>query len=138
MTRNNSNLSGALQAPNSKLSHPALGTSNSVRRLPTPHSALGTAIMRPLQKTIGRENYSMRQQRGVALSLVIALIYLPLIPLRTVAQKSDRDEEMMARIRKEGMDHSQILKTMHMLADVYGPRLTGSPNHKHAAEWALK
>jgi hypothetical protein len=80
----------------------------------------------------------MRQQRGVALSLVIALIYLPLIPLRTVAQKSDRDEEMMARIRKEGMDHSQILKTMHMLADVYGPRLTGSPNHKHAAEWALK
>ena len=80
----------------------------------------------------------MRQQRALALSLVIALIYLPLIPLRTVAQKSDRDEEMMARIRKEGMEHSQILKTMHMLADVYGPRLTGSPNHKHAAEWALR
>jgi carboxypeptidase Q len=25
-----------------------------------------------------------------------------------------------------------------MLADVYGPRLTGSPNHKNAAEWAIK
>ena len=36
------------------------------------------------------------------------------------------------------MEHSQILKTMHMLADVYGPRLTGSPNHKRAAEWAIK
>ncbi|MGH9956658.1 MAG: M20/M25/M40 family metallo-hydrolase [Pyrinomonadaceae bacterium] len=36
------------------------------------------------------------------------------------------------------MEHSQILKTMHMLTDVYGPRLTGSPNHKRAAEWAIK
>lgn len=36
------------------------------------------------------------------------------------------------------MEHLQIMKTMHMLADVYGPRLTGSPNHKQAAEWAIK
>jgi hypothetical protein len=27
---------------------------------------------------------------------------------------------------------------MHFLTDVYGPRLTGSPNHKNAAEWAIK
>ena len=27
---------------------------------------------------------------------------------------------------------------MHFLTDVYGPRLTGSPNHKAAAEWAVK
>jgi hypothetical protein len=26
---------------------------------------------------------------------------------------------------------------MHHLTDVYGPRLTGSPNHKAAAEWAI-
>ena len=80
----------------------------------------------------------MLQQRALALSLVIALACLSLVPPGTVAQKSDRDEEMIARIRKEGMEHSQILKTMHMFTDVYGPRLTGSPNHKHAAEWALK
>jgi hypothetical protein len=80
----------------------------------------------------------MRQQRALALSLVIALFCLPLVEPRTIAQKSDRDEEIIARIRKEGMEHSQILKTMHMFTDVYGPRLTGSPNHKHAAEWALK
>ena len=36
------------------------------------------------------------------------------------------------------MEHSQIMRTMHFLADVYGPRLTGSPNHKAAAEWAAK
>jgi hypothetical protein len=27
---------------------------------------------------------------------------------------------------------------MHFLTDVHGPRLTGSPNHKRAAEWAVK
>jgi hypothetical protein len=48
------------------------------------------------------------------------------------------DQEMNARIRKEGMENSQILKTMHYLTDVYGPRLTGSPNHENAAKWAVK
>jgi hypothetical protein len=36
------------------------------------------------------------------------------------------------------MENSQILRTMHFLTDVYGPRLTGSPNHKAAAEWAIR
>ena len=29
------------------------------------------------------------------------------------------------------------MRTLHVLTDVYGPRLTGSPNHKAAAEWAV-
>jgi hypothetical protein len=48
------------------------------------------------------------------------------------------DYAAVARIRKEGRERSQILRTLHYLADVHGPRLTGSPNHKAAAEWALK
>jgi hypothetical protein len=47
------------------------------------------------------------------------------------------DTEMNARIRKEGMDNSQIMRTMHYLTDVYGPRLTGSPSHTNAAKWAV-
>ncbi len=46
--------------------------------------------------------------------------------------------EIDARIRQEETEHSQIMHTMHFLTDVYGPRLTGSPNHKAAAEWAIK
>ncbi|MEO7272727.1 MAG: M20/M25/M40 family metallo-hydrolase [Vicinamibacterales bacterium] len=46
--------------------------------------------------------------------------------------------EINAKIRQEGMSHSQIMRTLHYLSDVYGPRLTGSPNHKAAAEWAVK
>ncbi len=47
-------------------------------------------------------------------------------------------EDVNARIRKEGMENSRIMRTMHYLTDVYGPRLTGSPGHKAAAEWAAK
>ena len=41
------------------------------------------------------------------------------------------------KIRREATDNSQIMKTLHVLTDVYGPRLTGSPNLKKAAEWAI-
>src|SRR5687768_18588295 len=41
-----------------------------------------------------------------------------------------QDADILARIRKEGMDNSQIMRTMHYLTDVYGPRPTGSPNHQ--------
>jgi hypothetical protein len=48
------------------------------------------------------------------------------------------DRAVNARIRQEGLDNSQILRTVHYLTDVYGPRLTGSPNHENAAKWAVK
>ncbi len=74
----------------------------------------------------------MLGRRALALSLILSLFTLPLM-----AQTSGRDEEIRGRIRKEGMEHSQIMKTMHMLADVYGPRLTGSPNHKRGSSRAV-
>jgi len=43
-----------------------------------------------------------------------------------------------AKIRQEANDHSQIMRTLHVLTDVYGPRVTGSPNLKAAGEWAIK
>jgi len=70
-------------------------------------------------------------RRVTALFLILSLFTLPVL-----AQNGNGD--LLARIRKEAMEHSQIMKTMHMLTDVYGPRLTGSPNHKNAAEWAIK
>ncbi|HEX7289230.1 MAG TPA: M20/M25/M40 family metallo-hydrolase [Candidatus Angelobacter sp.] len=52
--------------------------------------------------------------------------------------QSAPDPDINKRIRTEETDHSQIMHTMHFFTDVYGPRLTGSPNHKAAAEWAIK
>src|SRR5262245_21532633 len=48
------------------------------------------------------------------------------------------DDAMNTKIRAEGMDRSQIMRIEHMLTDVYGPRLTGSPNFDNAANWAIK
>jgi carboxypeptidase Q len=47
-------------------------------------------------------------------------------------------DDVNARIRKEEAEHSQILRSLHMLTDRYGPRLTGSPNHEAAAKWAVQ
>lgn len=54
------------------------------------------------------------------------------------AQFSNNDAEIYAKIRKEAMDNSQIMKTLHNFTDVYGPRLTGSPNLEMAGKWAMK
>ena len=73
----------------------------------------------------------MLKRRLVALLMVFSLLSLPV-----AAQNGGGD--LLTRIRKEAMERSQIMRTMHMFTDVYGPRLTGSPNHKAAAEWAVK
>src|SRR5580765_7542435 len=74
----------------------------------------------------------MLNRRVLALGLIVTLFCLPLLA------QNGSDKDLLERIRKEEQTNSQIMKTMHMFADVYGPRLTGSPNHKRAAEWAIK
>ncbi len=71
-------------------------------------------------------------------SVFPAVLLLTLAAPSAQAPTEKIDQAINARIRKEGMDNSQILKTMHYLTDVYGPRLTGSPNHENAARWAVK
>jgi hypothetical protein len=71
--------------------------------------------------------------------IIAPLVVLTLVVAAPAAQQTDRiDQDVNARIRKEGMDNSQIMKTMHYLTDLHGPRLTGSPYHENAAKWAVK
>jgi hypothetical protein len=44
--------------------------------------------------------------------------------------------EILDKIRSEGLERSQALAMFATLTDQIGPRLTGTPAHKHAAEWA--
>ena len=74
----------------------------------------------------------MPKARWIALCLIVSLTCVPLLA------QNGGDNDLLVRIRKEEKDNSQIMKTMHIFTDIYGPRLTGSPNHKHAAEWAVK
>ncbi len=48
------------------------------------------------------------------------------------------DHETYWKIRQEATTNSQILKTVQVLTDLYGPRPTGSPNLKGAGEWAIR
>ena len=48
------------------------------------------------------------------------------------------NQEVFWKIRQEATTNSQILQTVHVLTDRYGPRLTGSPNAKAAGEWAIE
>src|SRR6476469_1288561 len=45
------------------------------------------------------------------------------------------DLAMYQKIREEGLTHSHIMESASALTDGIGPRLTGSPNLKHANEW---
>ena len=69
---------------------------------------------------------------AVGLSTLIASAAPPFLAQERV------DSDINAKIRKEAQDNSKILRTLHYLTDVYGPRLTGSPNLKAAGEWAIK
>ncbi len=65
---------------------------------------------------------------GCALLLLSALI---LTAQETV------DEASIVKLRVEALEHSQIMHTVHILSDRYGPRVTGTPNHEQAAKWAI-
>ncbi len=63
--------------------------------------------------------------------------FLFALPIAFVLLAQEKvDETTDARMRSEELEHSQILRTLHMLTDRFGPRVTGTPNHEAAAKWA--
>jgi hypothetical protein len=75
-----------------------------------------------------------------SLALILILVVSSVNPLTVKAQSSGEqpDYAMLARIRDEGLNRSQVMDHISWLADVYGPRLTGSPAIRQASEWAQK
>ena len=56
----------------------------------------------------------------------------------TLAQVRDRvDLDAIARIKDEALQRSQVMDVISYLTDVYGPRLTASPNLKNAGDYAV-
>src|SRR5438270_14022396 len=51
------------------------------------------------------------------------------------AQQTPASDDVIARIKDEGLNRSQVMQTLSYLSDVIGPRLTGSPNMRRANEW---
>jgi carboxypeptidase Q len=73
----------------------------------------------------------MIRLRALALSVVL----LAALPLGAQAPALS---DVYRQIRMEETNNSRIMWIIHEVADVYGPRLTGTPNLKAADDWAVK
>ncbi len=69
------------------------------------------------------------------ISVFAVILFLGFSSVAQVATTETVDLEMMKKIRAEGMERSKVMDTLSWLTDVVGPRLTGSPQMKHANEW---
>lgn len=58
------------------------------------------------------------------------------IPLVGLAQETV-DADILAKIRDEGMNRSQVMELASWLTDVHGSRLTGTPALRAAQQWCL-
>jgi len=61
---------------------------------------------------------------------------LLLVLSQSMSAQEPVDLATIAKIRDEGLNHSQVLGTFNQLTNVIGPRLTGSSAFRHAANWA--
>ncbi|MEP6620299.1 MAG: M20/M25/M40 family metallo-hydrolase [bacterium] len=55
-----------------------------------------------------------------------------------LAAQEKVDVAAIERIKSEEMNRGQVMDIMSWLSDVYGPRLTWSPNAARARDWAMK
>ncbi|MGE5362383.1 MAG: M20/M25/M40 family metallo-hydrolase [Bacteroidales bacterium] len=74
----------------------------------------------------------MRRKHLFLVAAVAILIALPLGAANENINYAD-----LAKIKAEGMQRSQVMEINSWLADVYAPRLTGSPTALKAAEWIV-
>jgi carboxypeptidase Q len=61
----------------------------------------------------------------------------PLVFLTAAWCQSGADATLVQRIKAEAYDRSKVMEHLSYLSDVYGPRLTASPEFNQAAEWAV-
>ena len=48
------------------------------------------------------------------------------------------DLNVLAQIKSEAFQHSQVMENLYYMSEVYGPRVNNSRNHRAAADWAMK
>jgi len=75
--------------------------------------------------------------RKYAIGLAVLAVLWVGIPL-TAQTPSNSELYAIHQIREEGFADSKIMEIISYLSDVYGPRLTNSPNIKEAAKWTTE
>src|SRR5437773_12375728 len=80
----------------------------------------------------------MNRLRPAHVALAVCLIAAPTAAQVATTSTEKIDYEAIYKIKDEGFSRSQVMDTASWLTDVYGARLTGSPNIKAAGDWAVK
>src|SRR5262249_49070458 len=75
-------------------------------------------------------------RRGIGLFVVVFGLFVRLTLAADWPTTERIDLDAIYRIKDEGLQRPKVIETESYLTDVYGPRLTGSPNIKEAADWA--
>ena len=70
--------------------------------------------------------------RRAVVALIASLVCAP-----AVRAQERVDVATIERIKSEEMNRSQVMDIMSWLSDVYGPRLTWSPNALRARDWTM-
>jgi hypothetical protein len=73
----------------------------------------------------------------LCVALLLGAVALQASSPALATQREDLDIETILRIRDEGLNRSQVMDHLSWLADVYGPRLTGSPQIEQAKDWTM-
>jgi carboxypeptidase Q len=67
------------------------------------------------------------------IGIIISFLF---VAIGAFSQSEKLDLDVMAKIRDEGMNHSQVMEIVFNLTDANGPRLMQSPGYFKAANWA--
>jgi carboxypeptidase Q len=78
----------------------------------------------------------MPPRRAIVRPLVAAVLLIAWTPAEQVGEEPDL--KAIDRIRRESAERSELMETARFLTDVYGPRLTGSPQLKTAADHVVQ
>jgi carboxypeptidase Q len=90
----------------------------------------GIFLTSEARKNDGRRTI-LRKHASALAAFVVLLMVLPL----AAQAPSQADLYAIYQIKDEGFNRSQVMDIMSYLSDVYGPRLTNSPDNKEAAAW---
>jgi carboxypeptidase Q len=90
----------------------------------------GIFLTSEARKNDGRRTI-LRKHASALAAFVVLLMVLPL----AAQAPSQADLYAIYQIKDEGFNRSQVMDIMSYLSDVYGPRLTNSPDIKEAAAW---
>jgi len=80
----------------------------------------------------------MMFRRAILFAALVTVATVAMVTAPAAAGQERANLDALDRIRDEAFKRSQVMETVSYLTDVYGPRLTGSPHLKVAADYIIE